>query len=185
MAFLFAKIVASRCWALIQLASLGSLGQPVPTAASRMAPQKYRTKTQPRRSNRNSRTPRRSTRNPHWSRLKTSSRSAAAQEQMLCKEWWRAQLFSKFCVTSFDKQSGAGGRRYTAHALLTFASRGTARQVDKNLAVPPRPSPMSCHQTAVPAVQRLPRFRLPSQIVQSPHSLLPMYAAQRGYCLPT
>src|SRR5436309_98524 len=152
MAFLFAKIAGSRCWVLIQPDSLGSLGQQVPTAPSRMGRQKYRKKTQPRRSNRKSRSRRLSTRNPHWSRLKTSSRSAAAQEQMRCKAWWRAQLFSKFCVTSFDKQSGAGERRYTAHALLTFASRGTAHQADKNLAVSPRPSPMNCHQTAVPAV---------------------------------
>src|SRR6266581_8638790 len=150
MAFLFVKIAESHCWVLIQPASLGSPGQPVPTAVSRMARQKYLAKTQPRRSNRKSRSRRRSTRNPHWSRLKTLSRSAAAQEQMRCKAWWRAQLFSKFCVTSFDKQSGAGERRYTAHALRTFASRGTAHQADKNLAVSPRPSPMSCHQTAVP-----------------------------------
>src|SRR5882724_11212716 len=118
MAFLFAKIAESHCWVLIQPDSLGSLGQLVPTAPSRMGRQKYRRKAQPRRSNRKTRSRRHSTRNPHWLRLKTSSRLAAAQEQTRCKAWWTAQLFSKFCATSFDEQSGAEGRHYTPmHSL--------------------------------------------------------------------
>src|SRR5215831_2163837 len=107
MDFLFAKIAASHCWALTPPASPGSLGQPALMAASPMVRRKSpETRTKTRLTKRNSQSRQRFTRNPRWSRWKTWLLSAADLEQTRYKGYWTAQLFSKFCATSFDYAAG-------------------------------------------------------------------------------
>src|SRR2546429_3903161 len=64
------------------------------------------TKTKTRLRKRNSQSRQRSTRNQRWSQWKTSSPSAADLEPTPCKAYWAAQLFLKFCATSFDDSGG-------------------------------------------------------------------------------
>src|SRR5262249_35085078 len=60
------------------------------------------TKTKTRLSKRNSQSRQRSTRNQRWPQWKTSLPSAVDLEPTPCKGYWTAQLFLKFCATSFD-----------------------------------------------------------------------------------
>src|SRR5205823_328589 len=158
------------------------------------------TKTKTRLRKRNSQSRQRSTRNQRWSQWKTSSPSAADLEPTPCKAYWAAQLFLKFCATSFDDAgSQSSRRRHRNNRVLAEAAsssitksitvpstlllRGTESRVDKDAIVPRAPKIMSDHLTFVIAVLQHQRFQSLVQIVQPPRTPLPTYAVRPDWTL--